>query len=254
MRRAPVGLVDVFRRHGIDRATLLRVDFDPAPFAGLDLSKYISSYDVLRFLWVVHETFHLNSQFPTWLDQVPRYAWPAWDRQPSRPELAARCYGGKDAPLAAEERAALVGAFDALHRRSDTAGGCAAIRSFLDARRRRYAALADIRVSAANGTIGCDSAEAIMELEEGSADYIAAATVLDLGLMSLDQIATGFRQPLVEPFYGHGSMQLLVMRRLLGAEAMRAVTDRIAASADASGSITGELTRAVAGAACSGKP
>jgi hypothetical protein len=178
-----------------------------------------------------------------WLDQPARYAWPAWDHQPSRPELVATCYGGKGAPLARDERAALFEAFGAVYRRRDRPAACAAVQRFLAARAARYASLADARVATAETPIGCEQAEAIMELEEGVPDYIANAIALDVGAVSLDQIEVGFQQPIIDPFYGHGAFQLLVLRRLLDRDGLRAATERIAKSADYRGGITHELAR-----------
>lgn len=241
MASAPQDLVTALASIGVTRAMMLRVDFDPGPLAQLDLSHYFSSLDVLRFLWVVHETFHLYSQFPVWLDQPARYAWPAWDHQPSRPELVTTCYGGKDGPLARAEHAALFEAFGAVYRRSDRSAACAAVQKFLTARAARYASLADARVATAEAPIGCEQAEAIMELEEGVPTYIANVIALELGVVSLDQVEASFQEPLLEPFYGYGAFQLMVLRRLVDRDALRAATERIAKSADDKSSITHEL-------------
>jgi hypothetical protein len=241
MKSAPQDLVTALASIGVTRAMMLRIDFDPGPLAQLDLLRYFSSYDVLGFMWIVHETFHLYSQFPVWLDQPARYAWPAWDHQPSRPELVANCYGGKDAPLAKDEHAALFEAFGAVYRHSDRSAACAAVQKFLAARAARYASLADARVATAETPIGCEQAEAIMELEEAVPTYIANAVMLDLGVVSLDQVEVSFQQPVLEPFYGFGAFQLMVLRRLLDRDALRAATERIAKSADYKSSITHEL-------------
>jgi hypothetical protein len=241
MTSAPQDLATALASIGVTRAMMLRIDFEQGPLATLDLSRYFSSLDVLRFLWIVHETFHLYSQFPVWLDQPARYAWPAWDHQPSRPELVATCYGGKDAPLAKDERAALFEAFGAVYRHRDRSAACPAVQKFLAARAARYASLADARVATAETPIGCEQAEAIMELEEGVPTYIANVIALDVGVISLDQLEAGFQQPLIEPFYGHGAFQLMVLRRLLDRDALRAATERIAKSADYNGGITHEL-------------
>ena len=241
MASAPQDLATALASIGVTRAMMLRIDFEQGPLAKLDLSRYFSSFDVLRFLWVVHETFHLYSQFPVWLDQPARYAWPAWDHQPSRPELVATCYGGKDAPFAKDERAALFEAYGAVYRRSDRTAACTAVQKFLAARAARYASLADARVATAETPIGCEQAEAIMELEEGVPSFIANVIALDLGVVSLDQIDAGFQQPLAEPFYGHGAFELMVLRRLLDRDALRAATERITKSADYKSGITYEL-------------
>lgn len=241
MTSAPQDLATALASIGVTRAMILRIDFDQGPLAKLDLSRYFGSFDGLRFMWLVHETFHLYSQFPAWLDQPARYAWPAWDHQPSRPELVATCYGGKDAPLAKDERAALFEAFGAVHRRSDRSAACAAVQRFLAARAARYASLADARVATAETPIGCEQAEAIMELEEGVPTYIANVIALEVGMISLDQVEAGFQQPIIDPFYGHGAFQLMVLRRLVDRDALRAATERIAKSANHKSAITHEL-------------
>ena len=80
-----------------------------------------------------------------------------------------------------------------------------------------------------------------MELEEGVPTYIANVIALEVGVVSLDQVEAGFQQPFIEPFYGHGAFQLMVLRRLLDRDALRAATERIAKSADYKSGITHEL-------------
>jgi hypothetical protein len=247
MRAAPAGLRALLARHALDRAMLQRVDFDPALLTalGVDPLRYVDTREVLSFLWIVHETFHLHAQFPTWLDQPTAYAWPAWDRQPDRAATVKTCYGGADGRQVGAERSALRAAFEALHLRGDRSAGCAAARSFVALRENRYQANAASRVASGAGAVSCEVAEAVMELEEGVPDYVARGTALALGLLSAERMLYAYDHPMTPLFYGFGGFELLVIRRLLGAAAMPALTERIAASTDHRGGVFGTLTRTV---------
>jgi hypothetical protein len=247
MRAATPGLRALLARHALDRAMLQRVDFDPGLLTalGVDPTRYVDTREVLPFLWIVHETFHLHAQFPTWLDQPTAYAWPAWDRQPDRAALVKTCYGGADGQGVAGERAALRSAFVALHSRGDRSAGCAAARSFVAMRENRYRANAASRVASGAGDVGCDVAEAVMELEEGVPDYIARGTALELGLLSVERMLYAYDHPITPLFYQFGGFELLVINELLGAAAMPALTAQIAASTDHRGGVFGTLTRTV---------
>lgn len=110
-------------------------------------------------------------------------------------------------------------------------------------REARLAATTD-EIAAPGGAVGCRVAESLMELEEGVPDYIATATLLDLGLASDDDVLRGFDEPLTPLFYSLGAFQLLVVRALAGEAAMPAITARIATSSGPEGGVFAELVRA----------
>lgn len=252
MSKTTPSLAALLAGHGVDRAMLLRVDYDRGILTavGVDPSSYFSGPEIVLLIWIVHETFHLHSQFPTWLDQAATYPWPAWDRQPDRTAVVETCYGGAAGPRVAAERAALRAAFIAAQRH-DRAAACTAAREFVRQREIRHGASTD-EVPAPGGAVACRVAESLMELEEGVPDYIAQATLLELGLGTDDQVLRGFDRPLAPLFYGLGAFQLLVLRALAGEEAMPAITARIAASAGPEGGVFAELARAVSDPALCG--
>jgi hypothetical protein len=231
-------LAAALARHGIERTVILRTDFDPAvlPALGVELDDHYYSLALMRLLWILHESFHLQSQFPTWLDQEAPQPWPAWDRQPDRDAVVETCYGGVEAALASAEHAALRDALD---------DPCAGAAAFLAERFRRHAGLGDASVTSPVGPMTCPVAEAVMELEEGVADYLAVEAALDRELMTPAQSLAAFDARVLPPFYGYGRVQLQVLERLIGRDAMLAETAALATSASPDEGITGVLTRNV---------
>ena len=247
----PIELEDALRALGESRAVLL-----PAPLRLDELGAFgaaLKSMGIDPTLMLaqlaVHESYHLHSQFPTWLGQPKRYDWPAWDVQPDRAALVAKCYQGSDAVTAAHERefghlndarAALesdAGAADITTRVRDAA------RAFVAARRERYALLDGVTIDSPAGPMTCAHAEDVMELEEGAPQWIAYSTAIRAGLMDMAKVGRAAN----EPFYVTGPLQLWILERLVGAEAMLNVTGEITRSAGPSGAIFGRVAAAVGG-------
>jgi hypothetical protein len=193
----------------------------------------------------------LHSQIPTWFDQAHPYAWPRWDRQPDRKELVARCYAGTPAVAAAlrDETAALLTAWDGLNGERTPERDSAAresARSFVRLRRARYALADSVRIASPGGSVSCERAENVMELEEGAPQWMAYATAVRAGVMGIE----GVGRVNGESFYTTGVFQLWIMERLMAADAFRAVTARItrAESPDApTGSIFAVFSSLMAG-------
>lgn len=180
----------------------------------------------------VHESFHLHSQFPTWLDQSKAYAWPTWERQPDRAELRQRCYAGSEAlsTALAAELSALSAAFDSLAdevtpERVD--GALANARQFVALRADRRRLQDTMTVDQEGRRISCGLAEDIMELEEGSVQWLAQITTIRAGLVKLEKLKGTFASPQPETFYQFGPLQLLVLERLLGVDEMPRITSAI---------------------------
>jgi len=176
----------------------------------------------------VHESYHLHSQIPVWLGQATRYTWPAWDVQPDRQALAQRCYRDTPAVAAAHARELqlLIAAWDSLVRSPAATARSAALaraRQFVEARRARYAMVDSIRISSPSGPVSCERAENLMELEEGAPQWMAYATLTAAGLMN-EQTAG---RSASEAFYVSGTFQLWILQRLLGRDAMRALSREI---------------------------
>ena len=169
----------------------------------------------------VHEGFHVAVQAPLWAGGEG--LWPAWDQQPDRDGLGA-CY----ARVASEQEALVRMVEDMLGGGT----GCLAGREFLSARWSRHLALEGTTVTPADGSEGsCWTAEALMELEEGTADYASWVPLHDLGLATDEQLLSRFGATTDEPFYQLGSAQLFAMKRWHGADGFLELARAQAASA-----------------------
>ena len=183
----------------------------------------------------VHESFHLHSQFPRWLDQSRTYDWPAWDHQPDRKELRERCYAGTPAIKQAHEQemSALLAAFDAVSADSaqrDLAAGIRHARRFVELRAARRALQDTMTVGQGSRRISCALAEDVMELEEGSGQWIGHATTVRAGLTTKARLRAAYGAPQPEHFYRSGPLQLWVLHGLLGDAAMQRLVTSIVRS------------------------
>jgi hypothetical protein len=234
----PAAIERALRAGGDTRAVIIPaiLDFDRLGALGSALRQMqVDPVNVLAPI-AVHESYHLHSQFPAWLDQQGRYEWPAWDIQPDRRAIVAQCYGGSDAIKAALEAemtaleqawlASIDAADDDARARVRELG-----RAFVAARRARYALLDTVRIPSPEGPVSCARAEDVMELQEGASQWIGFATAVRAGVV--EERSAGRSQN--EAFYVMGPFQLLVMQHLLGYERMREVTRAITRSAQPSG-------------------
>lgn len=221
---------------GVDRATIMPVTFEDFP---MELPTLVKVQVAL------HEGFHVQVQSPHWSGAADN--WPAWDRQPDREGLRA-CYGATDEVAAAfaEERERLAVAVEALLDGEDAAA-CEAGRAFLARRADRHRMLADVRVARHDGTPGsCREAEAIMELEEGTADYASWTRLHELGHATRGQLLRRYRAQQQDAYYLTGAMQLHAVE-LMQPDRMSDVTHRIATSAAPdSGSVTAAFEASLA--------
>lgn len=200
---------------------------------------------LMKVQLAIHEGFHVTVQVPRWLGSGG--AWPAWDLQPDRPGVQA-CYGGTPEVEAAREHER-----DALDRLvaalldDDRPAACVAGEEFLSRRGARYALLDGVGVTRHDGTPGsCAEAEAIMELEEGAADYASWAALYDLGMANRERLTARYRAQQAEWFYLSGAMQLHAVD-LFAPERMLDVTREIVGSAGPDdGSPTAVLSRTLA--------
>lgn len=254
LQRVDGELKALLDRHGVDRALLLRVD-PAAAYAGKltreNFNDYFASPTSFRFRTALHESFRLNVQFPAWFNQPSRYHWPQWESLPARKKVLSDCYRHDQRVAAAHkaEQAALLEAFDLVNKRVWRGNILKAGLKFIEERRKRYALLAEVRMPSTAGIkIGCEEAEAVMELGEGVGSFVGYAAAIELGLMDDSQIRRHYIAPLKEAYFETGSLQLLVLKRLLPAAAMRQLTQRISASKDYRGGVFGAFADTVRGA------
>ena len=243
-RPAPPAAVAALRERAITRIVVLNV---PLRFSALGrlgemLERANANPVLLQADLAVHESFHLHSQFPTWLDQGRSYAWPGWDVQPDRAGLRDQCYAGSPALAAAldAELGALVAAYDALETpgvRPDTAGALGHARRFIALRAARRELQEMMTVAQGPRRISCGLAEDLMELEEGATQWLGHATSVRAGLTTTARLRGGYAGQQPERFYQSGPLQLWVLTGLLGPEEVRRITAAIARSAGPEGGV-----------------
>ena len=78
--------------------------------------------------------------------------------------------------------------------------------------------------------MSCREAEAGMELTEGTADMVFWMTARDLGIVTDAQVRQRFAASQRDVFYLTGSMQLVVLRTLMGERAFEEAMRTIASS------------------------
>lgn len=234
---APSSVTDVLRSRGITRVVVLNVpmNFDGLGRLGEMLKAAHADPAPIQADLAVHESFHLHSQFPTWLGQSRTYVWPAWDQQPNRVELRKRCYAGSPELSAAlkSEIQALLAAYDAVALDSstrDVAGGVREARRFVELRAVRRKLQDTISVAQGQRRISCEMAEDLMELEEGATQWIGHATSERAGLTTAATLRTSYSGSQAEVFYQLGPLQLWILDGLLGHEQLRRITAQIARS------------------------
>lgn len=233
--RQPESIRTWLHEVGVERATILPVTVEDFPIALPALVKTQVA---------IHEGFHVEVQSPHWAGGSDH--WPTWDRQPARQDIRA-CYTAGEAVSGAfaDEREHLVRTVEVLLD-GDATAACEAGRAFLDRRQARYELVADVTVAHYDGSPGtCRDAEAIMALEEGTADYASWTQLFELGRATREQLLGRYRAQQADAFYLTGAMQLHAIQRMDPAGLMAAF-ERIAASASPeTGSITAAFENAL---------
>jgi hypothetical protein len=170
-----------------------------------------------RAFLIAHESVHVNLQFARMFGGDTRHDYPSWAVQPDRAALIATCFEGESARALHDQE--MTENADAVREifagREDEAREHA--RRFAELRRERYAALGDARVPGqADVQHTCEQAEAIWELDEGVADYVAARELIEGGIAEptwfIDRIRERNSQD--ASFYYSGSGQLVFLWKL----------------------------------------
>lgn len=222
---------------GATSAVLLPVDIQGLPFEISALQKVQLS---------LHEAFHVDVQSPQWF--ASEGDWPVWDLQPDRPAVQ-QCYTHSDEVAATfvAERTALSDLITALLD-GERAAACQAGASFLDQRSTRYSALSGVEVLRQDETPGtCSEAEAIMEIEEGIADYVSWTRLYDLGLTTRARLEGRYRAQQADVYYLTGAMQLHAIALMQPGDMAQTTREIANSTSAATGSLTNVFTRALAG-------
>jgi len=218
---------------------------------GAALAKMPERLTGIQAYLAVHESFHLHSQTPMWLDLPHSYAWPSWDRQPNRAALVKQCY--QDSSVAADfttEHATLYAAWAEMWLTRDPSRDSVRARTqrYLTLRDSRHQKLAAVRIPLGDSTVSCADAEELMELEEGAPQWIAHTMVVRAGVSSISDFSGSYQNIQPEAFYQTGPMALWIIEGLKGRDGVRDVTRRLSRSTDPhgpDGSVVAALRAAV---------
>ena len=208
--RLPPELEAEMRRLGYSRAIILPVPlrFEALGSLGKALVAMHADPTVMLTQLAVHESYHLHSQIPVWLDQPHQYDWPRWDVQPDRKVLVEQCYAAPGVMTAHRaELAALLSAWDLVAdsaQRFDSAAVRSAAQRFIALRHERYRILDSVRVPSPSGPLPCSVAENLMELEEGAPQWMSYDTAVRAGVMQVSQAGRSAN----DAFYVSGTFQL----------------------------------------------
>ena len=224
---------------GVERAVLLPVEVADFP---IELS------DLMKTQLAIHEAFHVEVEMPRWVG--PGGDWPVWDLQPDRDGLPA-CYTRDE-----EVERAFAAERDALERLVSTllddepATACAAGRELREQRAARYEMLSGTTVDDDAGRPGtCGAAEAVMELEEGTADFASWVQLYNRGQASREQLLQHYRVQQPDVYYLTGAMQAHALY-LLDPDGWIARSREIAASETPEEGSLGALLERELAAAC----
>ena len=211
----------------IDRAVYMPVSFPDFPIELTALKKVQLA---------VHESFHVEVMLPVWF--TGRGPWPQWDRQPDRPGVQV-CYTHSDtvAALIQREKSALADMVEALLSQKKEEA-IKAGEKVLQWRAERYEWLDTVTVALQDGSPGsCATVEAIMELEEGLADYGSWTKLYDAGVVSDKQLLQRYRANQKDHFYLTGAMFLHAISLMRSGDVMPVIQRIIASESVAAGSL-----------------
>lgn len=186
--------------------------------AAPDFAKDPAQRRSLTHYFLHHESAHVHLLFAPLFGLDDRHPRPRWAVQAQEPALLARCYEAAPArDLFARERATLADAVAATEV-DDASAVRRHVAAFTELRRERYAALQGVRVPTQNGAeLSCADAEAVWEIDEGGAEFIALTTMRALEVPLPANVSASERiraDRANEPYYYTGAGQLLVLRYL----------------------------------------
>ena len=155
----------------------------------------------------IHEAFHIEVMLRYWY--TGKGYWPKWDNQPDRTGVQS-CYTENESTqkLIEEEQKTLSLLIEALLDNKKSEAIMLGNR-FLKTREARYNILKEKQIKLKDGIYGnCETAEAIMEIEEGIADYASWVKMYDIGVVSRSDLLQRYNAKQKDRFYLTGCMLL----------------------------------------------
>jgi len=211
----------------IDRAVYMPVSFPDFPFELTALNKVQLA---------IHESFHVEVMLPYWFTGTG--PWPGWDRQPDRPGVQS-CYTHSDTvtALIQREKSALGNMVEALLSQKKEEA-IKAGEQVLQWRAERYEWLDTVTVALQDGSPGsCATVEAIMELEEGMADYGSWTKLYEAGVATPEQLLQRYRATQKDHFYLTGAMFLHAISLMRSGDVMPVIQRIITSTSVEEGSL-----------------
>lgn len=167
----------------------------------------------LLFAMGVHEGFHLFGQMKSGVWKI--FGLTGLARQ----QVEELCYSKNDeiADIRRKEMFALYQSFDSSFVKNNKTEALQFAKEFLSLRKSRYALVNDIAVQNSNDTISCQEAEARMEMNEGTPDFIQSLVMLQIGAMDKPKVSQWIKLAVDTDknksahYYKFGSMQILIL-------------------------------------------
>ena len=217
--KIPLDVIKFFEKEKITSAAFYNLIPFPETADLPDYAQYMLGKDDFHLNVITHEGFHLNSIIAVALGNL-KIPWPKWDVQPER-KIGSLCYVGEEWK---NEQSAINAAYKLLYLQNNSKMALSAAQDFIRWREARYKALKDVRVpsKASKEGVSCEQAEAMLELEEGGADFVGTASSLDLGITSAYQVSEHL---LVyhDWYYRSGLAQLLFIRKMSRSESLQSI-------------------------------
>ena len=186
---------------GISSAVYMPVVFSTLPFKISPLVKVQIG---------IHEAFHVEVMLKYWY--LKKGSWPRWDNQPDRKAIqSCYTYHDQDRTIIQKELAMLADLVESLLEGKNEKV-CSLGREYLNARENRYDGLSEVKINKNRDTlIDCRAAEALLELEEGMADYASWTVLFNLRMASKAQLMGRYRARQDDHFYLSGNMMMHAM-------------------------------------------
>ncbi len=181
---------------------------ETAVYMPTDFPKFPFKIPVLmKTQLAIHEAFHIDIMLRYWY--TGKGYWPKWDKQPDRAATQS-CYTENESTqkLIEEEQNTLSLLIEALF--DDKKPEAIALgHKFLKTREIRYTILKEKQIKLDDEVYGdCKTAEAIMEIEEGIADYASWVKMYDIGVASRSDLLKRYQAEQKDKFYLTGCMLL----------------------------------------------
>jgi hypothetical protein len=208
-------LAQAFKTNGIKFALVWNLDFYPDSFKQFGIPRELGS--TMIFWSMVHEGLHLFVQDS---GIYPYPGWPMADGRKSTSQIATdlenTCYSGNPAirALFNDEYNDMLQAMP-LAFSSQQNQMLGLMKDFINKRSQRYALVSNTTVDVHGKKISCPEMEQSYEMVEGMADFVGEGTVIQMGLLSPQQVSdlivTLYKKAPQWAYYPLGSFKLLIL-------------------------------------------